>query len=155
MDLQALSDRMEIVDVHIRHGRSLDTKDWSLIRTVFTEDAYGDFWVGGQHHGIEAIIHASRSTMENLDATQHLLSNHEVNVTGNTATARVDLLAGHFLRTDGGDSHCSVHGYYSDELVRTDEGWRISRRELTVTWSEGNVGIFQAGTAARLRESPS
>jgi SnoaL-like domain len=155
MDLQALSDRMEIVDVHIRHGRSLDTKDWSLIRTVFTEDAYGDFWVGGQHHGIEAIIHASRSTMENLDGTQHLLSNHEVNVVGVTATARVDLLAGHVLRVDGADSSCTVRGYYRDELVRTDEGWRISRRELTVTWIEGDPSIFELGSAARLEGSPS
>ena len=34
-----------------------------------------------------------------------------------------------------------VAGRYEDRLVRTDAGWRIAHRTLTVMWTDGNVAV--------------
>ena len=33
-------------------------------------------------------------------------------------------------------------GRYDDQLIRTDEGWKISRREQTVLWVDGNSAVL-------------
>ena len=42
MDLQTLGDRLEINDLLTRYAHSVDSKDWTLYRSVFTEDAFID-----------------------------------------------------------------------------------------------------------------
>jgi hypothetical protein len=43
MDLQELSDRMEIQAALTRYATAVDSKDWALWRTVFTPDADVDY----------------------------------------------------------------------------------------------------------------
>ena len=38
-----------------------------------------------------------------------------------------------------------VAGRYEDRLARTDVGWRITHRTLTVMWTEGNVAVAHPG----------
>ena len=40
---QELSDRAEIHDVIVRYGWAIDTKDWALLDTCFTDDAHVDY----------------------------------------------------------------------------------------------------------------
>ena len=56
------------------------------------------------------------------------LSNQAVHVNGDRAAARtyVDMI----MVVDG-KSGVNAIGYYDDEIVRTDEGWRIARRRFT------------------------
>ncbi len=77
-----------------------------------------------------------------LDGTHHALSNHRVELDGERAEASVYLIAGHWLKTADGSPHCVVRGHYHDQLVRTDAGWRISERVLTVAWCEGNMSVL-------------
>ncbi|PRC43153.1 hypothetical protein C6A85_000000106805, partial [Mycobacterium sp. ITM-2017-0098] len=39
MNLQRLSDELEIRALLNRYARAVDTKDWQLYRSVFTDDA--------------------------------------------------------------------------------------------------------------------
>ena len=41
MTPQEVADRAEIHDVIVRYGWAIDTKDWALLDTVFTDDAFG------------------------------------------------------------------------------------------------------------------
>ena len=41
-----------------------------------------------------------------------------------------------------------MFGYYTNRLVRTASGWKISACKLNVNWSTGNLGVF---TLARRR----
>jgi hypothetical protein len=34
-------------------------------------------------------------------------------------------------------------GTYRDRLVRTEEGWRIERRDLEITWTDGNAALVR------------
>lgn len=142
LDVQALSDRAEIMELRARYGRALDEKDWDLMRTVFAEDATADFALGQPFEGLEEIIRACRSQMDTLDHTQHFFGNHEIEIDGDRARGRLKLIGSAFLQTEAGSPTACLRGDYVDEYVRTDEGWRISRRELSIAWGEGNVGIL-------------
>ncbi|SFO50103.1 SnoaL-like domain-containing protein [Pseudonocardia ammonioxydans] len=141
-DLQTLSDRAEILELRSRYARALDERDWDLMRTVFAKDASADFALGTPFDGIDEIIRGCRSQMDSLDHTQHFLGNHEITVDGDRASGRHKLIGGAFLQKATGTPSAALHGDYVDEYVRTEEGWRISRRQLTITWGEGNVGIL-------------
>lgn len=148
LDIQTLSDRAEILELCSRYARGLDSKDWDLMRSVFTKDASADFGLGKPFEGIDDILHACRSIMENLDHTQHFLGNHEIEINGDRGRGRHKVLGAAFLRTDiGGPSMCE-YGEYVDEYIRTSDGWRISRLEFTASWCDGNMGILGAGIAA-------
>ncbi len=141
-DVQALSDRDEIIELRSRYGRALDERDWNLMRTVFAEDATADFALGTPFEGIEDIVRGCRSQMDSLDHTQHFMGNHEVELDGDRARGRHKLIGSAFLHTNIGAPTATLYGDYVDEYVRTDQGWRISRRTLSIAWGEGNVAIL-------------
>ena len=47
MDLQRISDELEITALLNRYARAVDTKDWDLYRSVFTDDAHIDYSSAG------------------------------------------------------------------------------------------------------------
>lgn len=61
-------------------------------------------------------------------ATQHLNSNVRIDIHGTTATMTTYLNAVHVIDPDG--SIDLANGTYTDEVVLTPQGWRISKRSL-------------------------
>lgn len=150
--LQHLIDRAEISDVLHRYAKAIDTKDWALLATCFTEDLEADFRsfagkevVSGRGRWVEAI----RSTIQGMDATQHLTGNHSHQVRGDEASLTAYIQAVHWLRNDRGDTEYTVGGYYDCELVRSPEGWRIRKYRLTVIWARGNRDILRLAQKKR------
>ena len=140
-ELQTLIDERDIRDVVFRYCRSLDTKDWSLLDEVFMSDSTAELGTPTTLVGIEAIRGRIRKRLEHLDDSQHLVGNHEIDVTGDTATHRCYLQAQHVRADAHGSPNYIVAGRYEDRLVRTANGWRIAHRTLTVMWTEGNVTV--------------
>jgi hypothetical protein len=96
-----------------------------------------------------------REGIELLTATQHYITNHAVSVSGDHAHSSCYVLAQHFLRGAEGGSKFMVGGIYSDELVRTAEGWQIARRDVRGVWTSGNRTIALYGPpAAAPRRTP-
>ena len=62
-------------------------------------------------------------------------------IDGDTARAGC-YFTGHAYRqgTPGGE-HFTMGGRYDDELERTDQGWRITKRTLTLLWADGNERV--------------
>lgn len=144
--LRELADRREIEDVLYRYAHALDSKHWDRLGAeVFTADAVCDFLeLGGVHEGAQAAADFIASVLGGLDASQHLIGTPLIDVAGDTARSRCYLQAQHvFLGAEGGD-HFLVGGTYVDDLARTPDGWRITRRELHGTWQSGNPGVFTA-----------
>ena len=130
--VDALADRLAIVDLLHRYATGLDTKDWDLLASGFTADGVADYGALG-----------------GLDASQHIITNEVIELDGDRATARCYFQAQHvFTGAEGGDNFL-VGGTYDDEIVRTVDGWRIRHRTLTATWTDGNPAVFEAA-AARL-----
>jgi len=139
--LQRLEDTLEIQGVLNRYASSLDTRDWGRLATCFTRDAVGDYGALGRHDGYAAIEGLIKGVLTKLDVSQHFISNHEIDLAGDTAKTRCYLQAQHVRRnTEGGDNYL-VAGLYLDDWVRTPDGWKISERQLQMTWFEGNPAV--------------
>ena len=126
MDQQEISDRLEISDLLARYARAVDTKDWTLWRTVFTEDAQLDYRsAGGPVGGREEVGTWLEEALAPFPMTQHLITNVEVVIDGDTAHARA--LFFNPMTFPGHEEPSSCGGSYDHDLVRTPEGWRSER----------------------------
>lgn len=139
--LQSLLDERDITRLCYRYGTALDTKDWPLLRTCFTEDAVTVYEGLGQFEGPAAIEDVCRGALGALDRSHHLIGNVTVDVDGDTATAQCYLHAQHVKAgTEGGELYV-VAGRYTDRLVRGPEGWRFAHRHLETWWTDGNPAV--------------
>jgi ketosteroid isomerase-like protein len=131
-----------IVNVAIAYTLALDTKNFDALNDVFAPDATG--MLNGVHcDSRDAIIARISGSLLRLDFTQHLVGNHQVNVTGDTATHRCQLHAQHVKTgTEGGDNFI-IGGYYDDVFARTAGGWRIKHRIMQPTWRSDNANVVK------------
>ncbi len=122
-------DRQDIGDVLVRYGTGIDSRDWPLFRTVFTDDCELDYGDIGHWHGVDAVVDFMVAAHDLAGHTLHRITNQAATVNGDTATARayVDAL----IMSQDNSSGVNAAGFYDDELVRTPTGWRIRRRRFT------------------------
>ena len=151
-----MDDRTQILETVYCYATGVDSRDWRLYRSIFTDEVEMDFssWDGSPVRrlraddwfaGVQPLFHG-------LDATQHSMTNPRVAIDGDRATCVMYMQAAHFLRNDEGDAEFTIGGYYTDRLVRTPAGWRLCAVKLTVLWSRGNKHIMEL--ALRRGEAP-
>ncbi len=136
-----LLDRAEISDVVHRYATGLDRRDWELYRSIFTDEVEMDFSSLGMRGGrvkADAWVRDATVLFAGFGATQHTSSNHVHDIRGDEATCVSYMQAVHFVDTGEGEERWTIGGYYTNDLVRTDDGWKIRALTLTVTWTEGN-----------------
>jgi len=139
--VQLLLDERDITKVCHRYTTALDTKDWPLLRSCFLPDAVAVYEGIGECPDYDAIEALCQSALGPLTRTQHLVGNVDVVVEGDAATAQCYLQAQHVQEgVEGGDLFV-IAGRYSDEVVRTDDGWRFARRTLATWWTDGNPAV--------------
>ncbi|MFC0863198.1 nuclear transport factor 2 family protein [Sphaerimonospora cavernae] len=129
MDVGQTNDDLLIRGLIGHAARLADEGDPDDYRTVYTHDAT---WTLGEssQSGIEEIVaNARRLRAGGVSgpgtATRHLVVPLEVTVDGDTATAVSYFLF--FADTDSAPT-ARMFGVYTDEFVRTLDGWRIRRR---------------------------
>ena len=80
----------------------------------------------------------AQSLVSNMAArdivTQHYMNVYSLTIDGDTAHGITYLRATHLM--EGADIYI-VGGYYENDYVRTEDGWRIKRVQLTYTYEEG------------------
>lgn len=136
MTLQYLSDRLEIDDLLTRYASALDDKDWDRWASCFTPDADLDYTAAG---GVAGKLPEVRAWLEQVipgfPMTHHLVTNKEVRIDGDRATCRSSLINPMGV-PDGETLMVFLEtGHYHDEMVRTADGWRISKRVEKPTFS--------------------
>lgn len=136
-------DDLAIAEVAVRYCWALDENDWDRLDDVFLPDATARLGSDDLLEGRAAIVGRCSAALTPLDDSQHIVSNHQVEVDGDTATHRCYLHAQHIRRAASGGPHYVVAGRYVDRLVRTSDGWRIAHRDLIVMWTEGNVAVVR------------
>jgi hypothetical protein len=143
-NLQHLCDHAGIRDTIIRFAASLDLKDWEQCRSCFTDEIYVDYsdLRGNESSPISAdeFVAQRRKALRRLK-TQHLSTNHLITIHEGHATC-VSSMAIYRYRSSGAeeitfDTHC----YYTHELVRTPQGWKICKVQQKVLWNEGDSKI--------------
>jgi ketosteroid isomerase-like protein len=125
--VQRLEDIQEIQRVLLDYGRFLDARDFASYSRLFAKDGE---WAGG--FGTVQGPAAIQAFMEkqiagpNRGNTFHILSNFEIDVQGNTATA----WSRWTFVTPGADKKPAVSqaGRYDDTFVRENGHWKFKRR---------------------------
>jgi hypothetical protein len=139
--LQELADRAAIRDVMIRYARGLDRRDFDMVRSCFTSDAYADYR-GRAASGIDNIVR-NLSRIDRFQGTTHFMGDQLIDIQGDTAdveTYAIDYL----LYTLEGTQYMSTGGLrYNDKFMRQDGKWLVHHRVMYVDWRR-NEPIDQA-----------
>jgi ketosteroid isomerase-like protein len=127
--VQRLEDRDAIWRLFMTYKQHLDQRDFAAYASLFTDDAE---WIGnlGKVVGPAQIERLLTETLEvwrdDRERTHHLVLDPEIEVDSDTATARSNWA---YVTRDEHDAPVLLMlGRYLDELRRTPDGWRFSRR---------------------------
>jgi len=129
--LQKLEDELAIRRVLVDYSATQDARDYAGYAALFAREGE---WVNGRtvHKGRDAIYKmlvdlygTPPPGFVNTDS-YHIVSNPEINVNGDRATARSRHLL--VLRGPNGAPTPALAGRYEDEFIREDGKWKILRR---------------------------
>ena len=129
-----MSDESDIARLLYRYARAVDTKDWDLYRSVFTDDAYIDYSAGVFVGSVEEAIGFFSGDFSKLVAmSMHYITNVESDIDGDVAQVRAMFYNPTQIK---GIAELSMFGgYYFHDLVRTSDGWRSTRLREEMVWT--------------------
>lgn len=126
VDLQALSDKMEIRELLFRYAHAVDSKDWALLSSVFTAEAYLDYSsVRGPAGPRDEVVAWLEEGLSRVPTTQHFITNVEIDLQGDRASVRAMFYNPMQLPGMADMSYCG--GNYFHDVVRTVDGWKSER----------------------------
>ena len=140
LTIEEISDRCEIQQLLIDYSTAIDQRRFDDLDLVFTPDAYIDYRVSGGIEGHFPQVKAwLKEVLPNFPAYYHMLGNVDVRITGDRATSRAICFnpmvmggdSGQNGGQNGGQNSAQIYFvgiWYVDEFIRTEHGWRMSRR---------------------------
>ena len=116
----------------VRYATGIDTKDWPLFRTCFTDDVSADYGDIGMWSGVDEITEYMTATHARMPRTNHMMSNFSIEVDGDraSATSYVHVV---LVVTEDPLMWIDGVGQYADGLVRSADGWRIRERKYSMS----------------------
>jgi hypothetical protein len=125
-----MDDLESIKQLKARYCRLLDTKDWSGMRQVFTDDAVVDSTGSGGEviTGADAFIEYL-STLLADDVTVHQCHTPEITLTSASSATGIWAMEDRIRFTDGLD--LTGFGHYHETYEKADGQWRITLTRLT------------------------
>ena len=133
MDIQQITDEREITALLNRYARAVDTKDWALYRSVFTDDAHIDYSSAGAIAGTrDEVADWLSQGFAAIPMSMHYITNIESQVDGDIAHVRAMFYNPMQLPGMSELSYCG--GYYHHELMRTPDGWRSRNLREENVW---------------------
>lgn len=123
------------------YALAVDAQRWELFDEVFTTDVQVELgatkWADLTSWKSDfAVAHRT------FDATTHGVVNVNVKVGGSRARALSQGMFSMVRRSTPGGTRVTGGGWYDDELTRTDGGWKIFRRNIQVSWIDGNPAVM-------------
>jgi len=143
------------------YGLAIDTQRWDLFDEIFTEDVFANYSESATWRDLATFKRDFAAYHDPFDGTQHTMTNIQWRFAGDTARA---VTYGHWrlvrYGVPGGD-FWEGQGWYEDELVRRDAGWRIRHRVCRIIWWGGNPNVnettpgvkFELGVTSLRREA--
>ena len=143
---ETLTEREKAVELLNRFGMTIDQSDWDSYSNLFADSVDFDYSAIGNVSGTfspEEITKNARGFFDSLETTQHAITNHLVQIQGESCQCRVYVRAMHFQPNDRGEPWFEVGGYYDGTLIKQRGEWRISQWKFSVYWSRGNENLFE------------
>ncbi|MBD1322462.1 nuclear transport factor 2 family protein [Gordonia hankookensis] len=146
-DLDQWLDSQRIVRLVTTYFRLLDEQDFDEWRfhEIFHDDATIVRPDGSETIGPHHIAASHARNFARFESSQHLLTGHDVQVTGDIADLRFNLVAIHLWKdrpeaADLNDRAFTAGGVVTARLTRLPEGWRITQLQNRVVWRTGYFG---------------
>jgi SnoaL-like domain len=144
------ADKEQIAEVLIRYATGIDSKDWPLLRSCWTDEIDVDYQQLGRFTSADALTDVMRQLHENMGPTYHRLSNFVIAVDGDRATVRSYVQAVLMLQPEDSTNWVDALGHYDDVFVRTPDGWRISERVSRTARTLTGGDLAAAATKGRI-----
>jgi ketosteroid isomerase-like protein len=126
--LNWLVDRAQITDVITTYAVATDARDWKRWGELMTDDVTIDLGVAGSFSGRDAVVKLVADGLADVDRTQHMITMLAIRIDGDTAHVRAILQTLHIVHQTGqADLSLLGRGAYEFDLIRTADGWRITR----------------------------
>ncbi len=138
--IQHIIDEIEIRRVVEGYMYAVDSNDYDGIAACFTEDAALTYAMDPFHFvGGKAVADWMRA----FDAipTTHSIANCRIVINGDTAFSDMFATAVIVLGASGSGSIQTVGVRYTDNLVLTTSGWKISARKHAINWQINNEAV--------------
>jgi ketosteroid isomerase-like protein len=124
-----VADRIALQDVMLKYAAGVDERDFDLYASCFMENVevvdFGEAPINGRDKWVEYV----RGALDNYGPTQHMLGPQLASINGDSAHCRTDVQALHYLKQPEGEI-LTLWATYETDMVRTNEGWKISRHRL-------------------------
>jgi hypothetical protein len=141
VDLQQISDRLEIEEVLIRYTRAIDTGEWDVLDTVFTPDAAIDYTqTGGIADSYPKVKAWLAENLPMFERRMHMLGQVELRMQPGAGEAEVAAYFSNpmtFPQQDGSELLWEFGGVYHHRMVRTPDGWRSRELLEELLWKRG------------------
>ena len=143
--INSLSDKLAIIQLLNQFGMAIDLRDWDNFRNLFADSVIFDYSSIGEIAGTlkpEEIANTARQDLGGFQATQHVITNHLIKLSGDTATCKAHVRAMHFLPNDERESMLEIGGYYIAGLSCINSNWKIESWKFIILWSKGDLKLF-------------
>lgn len=147
---RAAADKLEIHEMMFRFSRATDARspeELAIFDTCATPDLEVDYPFGSWRGLTKHKARVKATMMEVFAFTQHIACNPIVTVQGDRARADYKVMAAHGLAAPAGRTVLYGGADYSQDLVRTPAGWRISRHRCDRFWIDDPDGLMASATA--------
>jgi len=132
--VHALVDRLAITDVLNTYSSAVDRFDSAAVRGVLADDIWAKYGNGDPVEGGDTLAAWIAEATATIVWQHHQLSVYHVELDGDHAKT-LSYLTSH--QVFSGDSAAKILvARYHDELRRTDDGWKISKRVMELLWGE-------------------
>ena len=125
-----MDDVEAIKQLKARYFRTMDTKDWAAMRTLFLDDAVVDTTASGGQviGGAEEFIAFLQETLADVRTVHH---GHmpEITLTSPSTATGIWALQDMLIWPDGNRMH--GYGHYHDAYAKIDASWLIGASTLT------------------------
>jgi hypothetical protein len=119
------TDLLDIQRLLYDYAWGCDEGEWTLLRSVFSDDAELDYTsTGGPAGGPEEVVAWLESSLSEI-RIQHLVSNFRIDVTGDSAAGKAMFLT--TVHLPGLAQPLTTGGYYDLGFVRVGGRWKVSR----------------------------
>lgn len=140
-----LADRAEITTLVSRYFSAIDDKrlDRATLASVFTAGGRLTRPNGSSTVGPEAIADQQSESFARFRATHHVSSDHVIDLDGDSAQVRANLIAMHLWADQERDPHTLQTHFLAGGVLhafveRTGQGWRLSELSMRNTWRTGS-----------------
>ena len=128
LSLEEISDRLEIQQLLAAYSTAIDAGRFDDLDDLFTDDGEVDLSVtGGAYGPFDEVKAWLIETLSSMGAYMHLVSNTDLRLTGDTATARTACVNPLVLDPKSNAVYL-ICFWYDDEFARTSDGWRFRKR---------------------------